>query len=122
MAPAANGRRKGIVAVAIEANRRTIAPPIGSTKPLKLPMANAFQRLFPSLRSGMEIMAPSGMFCMAIPNERAHAPAVLKSDATAPAMATPTAIPSGKLCIVTANANIVVRERWLRGPSTSPWG
>ena len=32
--------------------------------------------LFPSLRRGMETMAPSGKFCMAIPKDKANAPAM----------------------------------------------
>ena len=39
---------------------------------------------------------------MAIPRERANAPAMLNPEFSEPAMATPTAIPSGKLWMVTA--------------------
>ena len=45
---------------------------------------------------------------------------MLKSAVRAPAMATPTAIPSGKLWMVTARASLAVRERRLFGPSGPP--
>ena len=76
-----------------------------------------------SQRSGIEIMAPSGTFWMAIPSERANAPAMVSPAfpaPSAPAMATPTAIPSGRLCMVTASASMVVRDNLLRGPSGPP--
>ena len=47
---------------------------------------------------------------------------MLKSDVRAPATATPTAIPSGKLWMVTARASIVVRDSLLFGPSGPPIG
>ena len=66
------------------------------------------------------MIAPSGTFWMAMPSDSARAPAMLKSAVKAPAMATPTAIPSGKLWMVTANASLVVRDSRLLGPSASP--
>ena len=99
---------------------RTSAPPIGSTIPLKAPIPKAFRRELPSARSGMEITAPSGTFWRAIPSDRASAAAILKSVVNAPAIATPTAIPSGKLWIVTASASLAVRDKRLFGPSASP--
>ena len=82
-------------------------------------MRNDFIRLFPAARMGMEMMAPSGMFWIAIPSETAIA-ALMESPAVpcdAPARTTPTAMPSGRLWIVTARANIAVRESLERGPS-----
>ena len=38
--------------------------------------AESANLLFPSLRRGMETMAPSGKFCMAIPKDKANAPAM----------------------------------------------
>ena len=95
------------------AKNNTRPPPIGSTIPLNVPMQKDFQREFPAARSGIDIIAPSGMFWIAIPNERASAPATLKSAVRAPASATPTAIPSGKLWMVTANVSLAVLERRL---------
>ena len=68
---------------------------------------------------GMEMMAPSGIFCMAMPNDTAMALAKVMVDVplSAPANTTPTAMPSGKLCIVTASASMAVRDRCDRGPS-----
>ena len=43
--------------------------------------------------------------------DSAIAPAILKSAANAPAIATPTAIPSGKLWIVTAMTSFDVRDK-----------
>lgn len=59
---------------------------------------------------------------MAIPKDSAIAPAILKSAANAPAIATPTAIPSGKLWIVTAMTSFDVRDKRLFGPSVLPDG
>ena len=59
------------------------------------------------------------MFCIAIPNETATAPAneICATPFSAPANTTPTAIPSGRLWIVTARASIAVLERLERIPS-----
>ena len=102
----------------------TSTPPMGSTMPLSAPTPKAFQRLLPAARNGIEMMAPSGTFWMAIPKERARAPAVVMPAPpfSAPAMATPTAIPSGKLWMVTARASIVVLDSLLFGPSGPPTG
>ena len=50
-------------------------------------------------RKGMERIAPSGKFCMAIPTASANAPAMVIPvlPIIAPATVTPTAIPSGRL-------------------------
>ena len=56
-------------------------------------------------------MSPSGKFWMAIPAERTMAPAsvTVAFPDIHPANTTPTAIPSGMLCRVTASASNVVR-------------
>ena len=43
---------------------------MGSTIPERVPQRKAFDLLMPSARRGMEIMAPSGKFWMAMPRER----------------------------------------------------
>ena len=72
---------------------------MGSTAPLREPMKNDFHLELPAARMGMEIMAPSGTFWMAIPNDTAIALAneMFDSPFSAPANTTPTAIPSGRL-------------------------
>ena len=87
--------------------------PIGSTTPLSEPNTNDFHLLLPAARIGIEIMAPSGMFCMAMPNdmEMAAAKEMYEAPFSAPANTTPTAIPSGRLWMVTARASIAVFER-----------
>ena len=74
----------------------------------------------PSASSGMETIAPSGKFWMAIPIARTRAAAWLTpaSPASQPAYTTPTAIPSGILWRVTARISLVVRFRPMLGPST----
>ena len=57
-----------------EAARIVSSAPTGSTMPDRTPSAKAFPLLFPSAHSGMEIMAPSGKFWIAIPRARARAP------------------------------------------------
>lgn len=68
----------------------------------------------PSPRSGMDIIAPSGKFCIAMPIASAMAAAAVipESFIIAPANATPTDIPSGMLCSVTAKSIIVVFDIW----------
>ena len=74
----------------------------------------------PSARSGMETMAPSGKFWMAMPRARARAPALVMPafPERKPAYTTPTAMPSGMLCRVTARISLVVRLRPVLGPSS----
>ena len=65
------------------------------------------------------MIAPSGTFCIAIPRASANAP---PADMSAepdnkPAYITPTAIPSGILCSVTASSIIVVLASLLLCPS-----
>ena len=73
----------------------------------------------PSPTSGMDTIAPSGKFCMAIPIESANAPVIETptSPMAAPAYTTPTAIPSGMLWSVTANIIIVVFCNFALTPS-----
>jgi len=77
------------------------------------PITNDFHFELPAARMGMEMMAPSGTFWMAIPKETAMALAseIFEMPLSAPAKTTPTAIPSGRLWIVTAKASIAVRDR-----------
>ena len=79
----------------------------------------AFAFPAPSARSGSEMIAPSGKFWMAMPRAKAIAPASVMFDAPLiqPAKTTPTAMPSGKLCSVTASTISVVRASWVEGPS-----
>ena len=92
---------------------------MGSTRPDAAPHTNAVEGLLPSLRSGTEIIAPSGMFCIAIPIDSARAPARVRSvlPLNTPPKTTPTAIPSGMLCSATARIIFIERGRRERGPS-----
>ena len=65
------------------------------------------------------MMAPSGTFWMAIPNDTATALAreMFVTPLSAPANTTPTAIPSGRLWMVTARASIAVFDKCERIPS-----
>ena len=73
----------------------------------------------PSERRGMEMIAPSGKFWIAIPIESAIIPlnVIWVFPMRYPAQTTPTAIPSGILCNVTARTIIVVFWNLLFGPS-----
>ena len=64
--------------------------------------------LSPSIFKGIEIIAPSGMFCIAIPIAKSIASnkSIPVLPVKKPAKHTPTAIPSGMLCSVTENNNI----------------
>ena len=119
MAPAAKASMQGRVGIRCVASNITAKAPIGSTTPLSEPSIKDFQRLLPAARIGIEMMAPSGMFCMAIPKdtEMAAANEICVDQFSAPANTTPTAIPSGRLCIVTARASIVVFDKCERKPS-----
>ena len=85
--------------------------PMGSTTPDSTPPKKARPFFIPSARSGMETIAPSGKFWMAMPSDNASAPAAVMGTLPEryPAYTTPTAIPSGILCSVTASSIIVVR-------------
>ena len=92
---------------------------MGSTSPDAAPQTNALPGLLPSSRSGTEIIAPSGMFWIAIPIDNANAPAMVRSvlPLSTPPKTTPTAIPSGMLCSATARIIFIERGRRERGPS-----
>lgn len=49
------------------AKNNTRPPPIGSTIPLNDPRQNDFQRELPAARKGIDTIAPSGIFWIAIP-------------------------------------------------------
>ena len=74
MAPAAKLRRYGNAGTISPAARIVITAPIGSTIPDKTPPIKAFVLLIPSERSGMDMIAPSGKFWIAIPSDSASAP------------------------------------------------
>ena len=92
------------------ASKMVMAPAIGSTIPLNVPYKNDFHFPFPFPASGIEMIAPSGKFCIAIPIERASAPAdeIPELADASHARTTPTAIPSGILWRVTARQSMVV--------------
>ena len=73
MAPAAKASMYGRIGISSEANNRTATAPTGSTAPLNEPITNDFHFELPAARMGMEMMAPSGTFWMAIPKETAMA-------------------------------------------------
>ena len=54
----------------IPAIRIVMNPPTGSTTPESTPHMNAFFLLMPSPHNGIDIIAPSGKFCIAIPIAR----------------------------------------------------
>ena len=76
--------------------------------------------LMPSDLSGMDTIAPSGKFWIAIPMDNASAPSILMEPLflNHPAHTTPTAIPSGILCKVTARTSFVVFFKVVEGPSS----
>ena len=96
-----------------------IKAPTGSTAPESAPRANAFLRDAPSARSGSDTTAPSGKFWMAMPMASANAPESVMATfpESQPAKTIPTAMPSGKLCNVTASVSMVVRLSFALGPS-----
>lgn len=99
IAPAAKASSTGIAPRLLSRKNMVANAATGSTSPDSAPQVNAVRLLFFSLRRGMDIMAPSGMFCMAIPMESAKAPVMVRlvSPFITPAKTTPTAIPSGML-------------------------
>jgi len=110
IAPAANDSIYGRILIAIFVSIIVVIAPIGSTIPDKVPFTKALNLLSPAVFNGIEIIAPSGKFWIAIPTDNAVAPAIvmLILPANAPAKATPTAIPSGILWSVTARIIIVI--------------
>ena len=71
------------------------------------------RRLYPSLLRGSATLAPSGKFCSPIPSARMPAPTRVEpgTPMAAPPKATPTAMPSGMLCRVTALTSRMLRLR-----------
>ena len=94
-------------------------PNTGSTMPDAAPHKKAVPLCTPPLRRGNDTAAPSGKFCNAMPTASAiaagSAPAPPAS--AAPANASPTAMPSGMLCSVTANTSMVVLRQCDGRPS-----
>ena len=74
MAPAAKLSRYGRAGTTSPAAQMVNSAPTGSTAPDSVPAQKARPRLIPSAFSGIEIMAPSGKFCMAMPRDSASAP------------------------------------------------
>ena len=99
MAPAAKARRYGRTGARTLYSSTVKSAATGSTTPESVPYRNARLLLIPSPLSGREMIAPSGKFWIAIPTDRANAPAkVIPLFAVRrPANMTPTAIPSGIL-------------------------
>ena len=56
------------------AARMVSSAPSGSTAPESVPYQKALALPAPSARRGMEMIAPSGKFWMAMPSARANAP------------------------------------------------
>ena len=75
MAPAAKLNRYGITGSIIPMASIVSIPAIGSTIPDNTPYTKALSFELPVLCNGMDMIAPSGKFCMAIPiaSERAAA-------------------------------------------------
>ena len=79
IAPAAKLKRYGRTGI-ISVERRIVrSPASGSTMPERTPYQHAFPLGRPFERSGMEIIAPSGKFWIAIPSASASAPASVMS-------------------------------------------
>ena len=119
IAPAAKESSTGIAVAFSPRNSIVAMAAMGSTSPENAPQVNAVSLLFPSLRSGTDIMAPSGMFWIAIPMESASAPENVRVvlPFITPAKTTPTAIPSGMLCSATARIIFIERGNRDFGPS-----
>lgn len=119
IAPAAKASNAGIAAAVSSKNITVAIAATGSTSPDSVPIKNALARLFPSLCRGIDMMAPSGMFCTAIPMDNASAAATVSValPSLTPASTTPTAIPSGMLCSATASIILVERGNAERTPS-----
>ena len=119
MAPAAKESMYGNSGIEAVDKSITAIAPIGCMAPLRQPNVNDFHLLFPAALIGIETMAPSGTFCMAMPAATISAliDVIPVSACSAPASTTPTAMPSGRWCIDTASSSMVVRESLERGPS-----
>ena len=119
MAPAAKESKYGMAGRITLTASTVNNPAAGSTTPDRNPSTNARPLLLPAAYSGMEMMAPSGKFWIAIPAARASAPpaVIIPEPDTYPAYTIPTAIPSGMLCSTTAMTIMVVLAIWLCIPS-----
>ena len=119
IAPAAKDNIYGRIGITAWVNAIAITADIGSTIPERVPYKKALPLEIPSAFKGIDIIAPSGKFCMAIPTASTIAPAIviLAFPIKAPANTTPVAIPSGILWIVTANTNFVVFLKFDSNPS-----
>ena len=97
------------MAVMRPVSRMVRRAPMGSTIPDITPIAKARPLPKPWPSRGMEMTAPSGTFCRAMPAASAKAAAaeMKVSPERAPAKTTPTAMPSGRLWSVTASTSIV---------------
>ena len=73
----AEGPKSQLQRTTMPAARIVSTVPMGSTMPDSTPSQNARRFGIPSARRGMEMMAPSGKFWMAIPRESANAPAAV---------------------------------------------
>ena len=95
IAPAAKESKYGRIVPTNPVKSIVIIAPIGSTIPDNIPYINAFVFETPSDLSGIEIIAPSGKFCIAIPIASARAPVkvIPAFPFKAPAKDIPTAIP-----------------------------
>ena len=74
MAPAAKLSRYGNAGTIKPAARIVRIAPIGSTIPDNTPLIKARGLFSPSAHNGMDMIAPSGKFCIAIPKDSANAP------------------------------------------------
>lgn len=121
IAPAAKDSKYGRAGVIVEISSIVNKLAMGSTIPDNAPIANALALCIPSEYNGIDSTAPSGKFCRAIPIANAHAAdiGIVEPSAKADAKITPTAMPSGMLCKVTAIDNIVLRCHCLLGESPS---
>ena len=119
IAPAANERSAGIDDAFSPKKSIVAMAATGSTSPDNAPHVKAVVRLLPSFRKGTEMIAPSGMFCIAIPMDSASAPESVSVvfPFITPAKTTPTAMPSGMLCNATASIIFIERGRRDFGPS-----
>ena len=92
---------------------------MGSTAPDSTPATKARDLRMPSEQSGMDTIAPSGKFCIAMPTDSANALAAVipLAPLSNAAYTMPTAMPSGMLCMVTASTVIVTRDSLVLGPS-----
>ena len=83
MAPAAKLSRYGSAGTTSPAARMVSRAPMGSTMPEATPPAKARSFPAPSARRGMEMMAPSGKFWMAMPRDSTSAPMAVISPSPA---------------------------------------